>query len=50
MNKIEKKKLLEIYEDCLKLEKQGTLTEFGEGQLILCKMLLNHKNKAKQNE
>jgi len=40
MNRQEKKLLLEIYRDCLKLEKRGELTEYGRGQRDLCRMLL----------
>lgn len=40
MNRKEKKLLLEIYKDRLKLKRQKQLTEFGEGQLVLCKILI----------
>lgn len=34
-----KELLKNIEEDCLKLQKQGALTEFGKGQLELIKIL-----------
>ncbi len=40
MNCKEKKMILDIYNDCLKLKKQGELTSYGEGQMDLCKILL----------
>lgn len=39
MNRQEKNLLLEVYRDCLRLEKRGELTEYGRGQKDLCKML-----------
>ena len=37
---IPKVKVREIYIDCLNLEKEGTLTKEGRGQLVLCRALL----------
>jgi len=37
------KALEEIEKDCLKLKRQGYLTEYGEGQLDLIKMLQHKK-------
>lgn len=38
MNK--KEILTETLKDCIKLKKQKQLTEFGEGQMVLCKLML----------
>ncbi|MBU4351624.1 MAG: hypothetical protein KJ939_00895 [Nanoarchaeota archaeon] len=43
MNKKEQKFITSIYNDCLALKRRGELTEFGQGQMILCKMLLKMK-------
>ncbi|MFA4887833.1 MAG: hypothetical protein WC595_06500 [Candidatus Nanoarchaeia archaeon] len=40
MNSKEKNILLIIYKDCLELKRKGVLTEFGEGQLEVCRILL----------
>ena len=48
MNKQEFQLITEIYKDCIKLKRRKELTEFGEGQLMLCKLLLKLK-KAKEN-
>ena len=40
MNRKEGDLLRGIYADCLRLKRAGELTEFGEGQLVLCRMLL----------
>ncbi|MDD4878073.1 MAG: hypothetical protein PHO02_03495 [Candidatus Nanoarchaeia archaeon] len=40
MNKKERLLVMEIYKDCLKLKRRGELTEFGEGRLNLCRILL----------
>jgi len=40
MNAREKKLIKETYADCIRLKKKGELTEFGEGQLVLCELLL----------
>jgi len=40
MNKKESKLISEIYLDCLLLKKRKEITEFGEGQLKICEMLL----------
>lgn len=40
MNKKEQQLIKEIYKDCLALKKRGELTEFGYGQLCLCKRLI----------
>ena len=40
MNRREKNRLLKVYKDCLKLKRKGELTEYGEGQMDLCRMLL----------
>ena len=39
MNRKERALLEEIKRDCLELEEQGELTEFGQGELRLIKML-----------
>ena len=44
MNRREKNRLLKVYKDCLKLKRKGELTEYGEGQMDLCKILLNKGN------
>ncbi len=41
MNNEERKLLLQVYHDCLELESKNQLTEFGKGQLEICKILLN---------
>jgi hypothetical protein len=41
MNKVEETLIKEIYRDCINLKKIKELTEFGEGQIYLCKLLLN---------
>lgn len=46
MNRQEKDRLLKIYKDCLKLKKKGMLTEYGEGQMDLCKILLKPKSET----
>ena len=43
MNRQEKNRLLKVYRDCLKLKRKGKLTEYGEGQMDLCKMLLDKR-------
>ena len=40
MNNKKRKMILEIYRDCLKLKSKQELTEFGKGQLAVCKLLL----------
>lgn len=40
MDRKERALVEEIYKDCLRLKKRGELTEFGEGQLRVCEMLL----------
>ena len=40
MNLRERTLLKNIYKDCIKLRQKNELTEFGEGQLALCQMLL----------
>lgn len=40
MNKKERELVEGIYKDCLRLKKRGELTEFGEGQMRVCEMLL----------
>lgn len=45
MNKKERLLITEIYKDCLKLKRRGELTEFGEGRLNLCKILLLKKQR-----
>lgn len=40
MNKKERELVEGIYRDCLKLKKRKELTEFGEGQMKVCGMLL----------
>jgi hypothetical protein len=44
MNKKEKAILYQIYSDCVYLKLRDELTEFGEGQLDVCKTLLNYKD------
>ena len=44
MNKRERKLIANIYKDCLKMKRLGQLTDFGEGQLMLCKLLLKTEN------
>jgi hypothetical protein len=39
MNKKEKAIIKEIKTDCLKLKKKDDLTEFGEGELSIIKLL-----------
>ena len=46
MNRGEKNRLLKIYKDCLKLKKYGMLTEYGEGQMDLCIMLLHGRGRV----
>ena len=46
MNKKEKKYIVEVYNDCMKLVKEKTLTEFGRGQLYLSAKLLNKNIKG----
>ena len=41
MNRRERALVLHIYRDCLRLEKAGQLSEFGLGELYLCRLLLN---------
>ena len=45
MNKKEKTKVEKIFNDCIKLEKKGELTEYGTGQGNLCIMLLKKRRK-----
>ena len=45
MNKREKAYLVEVYQDCVSLEKESDLTEYGAGMGDLCIELL----KAKRN-
>lgn len=40
MDSEERKLLIQIYKDCIKLKKRKELTEFGRGQLIICELLL----------
>jgi len=40
MNKKEKSLLKEIKKDCIKLKRKGYLTEYGEGQLDLIKVII----------
>ena len=44
MNKKEKALLEEEYQDCLELEKEGFLTEYGAGWGDLCIRLLKKKS------
>jgi len=39
MDRKEKTLLLKMYKDLTKLKRNNQLTEFGEGQLILCRIL-----------
>jgi hypothetical protein len=39
MNRAERELVERMYRDCLQLKRRGELTEFGEGQLVLCKLL-----------
>ena len=43
MNKRERTLIEGIYRDCLKLKRRKELTEFGEGQMCVCEMLLGTK-------
>ena len=43
MNKCERKILETIYTDCICLQKQNRLTEYGKGQLNICELLLKTK-------
>ena len=43
MNKKEQAILNQIYSDCVFLRLRGELTDFGEGQLELCEMILELK-------
>jgi len=40
MNQRENKIILEIYKDCLQLNKRKELAEYGRGQMDLCLILL----------
>ena len=40
MNKRERKILHDVYRDCKELEKRNDLTEYGKGQMDLCKKFL----------
>jgi len=43
MNRREKELVLKVYKDCQKLKRKGKLTEYGEGQMDLCRMLLDKR-------
>ncbi len=45
MNKKEKYYLEKVFQDCVTLEKQNKLTEYGAGQGDLCITLLKKKRK-----
>ena len=47
MNRQEKELVLKAYKDCQNLKRKGKLTEYGEGQMDLCTMMLNKRNKKK---
>jgi hypothetical protein len=40
MNRQEYELVLQVYEDCVQLENRNELTEFGQGELSLCRLLL----------
>lgn len=39
MNKRERALIEKIYKDCVQLKRRGELTEFGEGELSVCRIL-----------
>ncbi len=43
MNKKEKTHIEKVFQDCIKLEKENQLTEYGAGQGDLCISLLKKK-------
>lgn len=45
MDKKERELVEGIYRDCLRLKKRKELTEFGEGQMAVCGMLLGLDNR-----
>ena len=46
MNKKEKAHLEKVFRDCIKLEKEKRLTEYGAGLADLCIVLLKKKRDA----
>ena len=50
MRKDEREYLKAIYCDCISLRRRGELTDFGEGQLALCKTLLEGKREREEEE
>jgi hypothetical protein len=50
MNRRENELVLKVYKDCLKLKRNGKLTEYGEGQMDLCRMLLHEQDQVSKGQ